>query len=253
MARSLCGVPGLINGGSAHSRTGSETTEDQGSKHQRRTWSPLIQSLSALISGPCGLESMPGMPASLSTLPSTPTSTSLVKRCVSAAPREGGVRAADLHFAPITATVSIPIPNALRCSSTACCESMPLSESETAQALSESFPAASQWSTPSAATQALAVRPPRRHRAGKTPHRIFIYIPTLAPRQQNAAPFTKIITPPRPTRQTTAACAGGFSAPPQPTTASSRCSPAPPSRHQPRRVGARGWRRSAPPRRRCLS
>jgi hypothetical protein len=33
MARSLCGVPGLINGGSAHSRAGSETTEDQRSKH----------------------------------------------------------------------------------------------------------------------------------------------------------------------------------------------------------------------------
>ena len=32
MARSLCGVPGLINGGSAHSRAGSETTEDQRSK-----------------------------------------------------------------------------------------------------------------------------------------------------------------------------------------------------------------------------
>ena len=32
MARSLCGVPGLINDGSAHSRTGSETTVDQGSK-----------------------------------------------------------------------------------------------------------------------------------------------------------------------------------------------------------------------------
>ena len=33
MARSLCGVPGLINDGSAHSRTGSETTVNQGSKH----------------------------------------------------------------------------------------------------------------------------------------------------------------------------------------------------------------------------
>ena len=33
MARSLCGVPGLIHDGSAHSRTGSETAEDQGSKH----------------------------------------------------------------------------------------------------------------------------------------------------------------------------------------------------------------------------
>ena len=32
MARSLCGVPGLTNGGSAHSRAGSETTEDQRSK-----------------------------------------------------------------------------------------------------------------------------------------------------------------------------------------------------------------------------
>ena len=32
MARSLCGVPGLINDGSAHSRTGSETTVNQGSK-----------------------------------------------------------------------------------------------------------------------------------------------------------------------------------------------------------------------------
>ena len=32
MSRSVCGVPGLINGGSAHSRTGSETTEDQRSK-----------------------------------------------------------------------------------------------------------------------------------------------------------------------------------------------------------------------------
>ncbi len=32
MARSLCGVPGVINGGSAHSRAGSETTEDQRSK-----------------------------------------------------------------------------------------------------------------------------------------------------------------------------------------------------------------------------
>ena len=32
MAGSLCGVPGLINGGSAHCRTGSETTEDQRSK-----------------------------------------------------------------------------------------------------------------------------------------------------------------------------------------------------------------------------
>ena len=29
MARSLCGVPGLMNGGRAHSRTGSETTEGQ--------------------------------------------------------------------------------------------------------------------------------------------------------------------------------------------------------------------------------
>ena len=33
MARSLCGVPGLINDGSAHSRTGSETIVNQGSKH----------------------------------------------------------------------------------------------------------------------------------------------------------------------------------------------------------------------------
>ena len=32
MARSLCGVPGLINASSAHSRTGSESTEDQRSK-----------------------------------------------------------------------------------------------------------------------------------------------------------------------------------------------------------------------------
>ena len=32
MARFLCGVPGLINDGSAHSRTGSETTEDHRSK-----------------------------------------------------------------------------------------------------------------------------------------------------------------------------------------------------------------------------
>ena len=32
MARSLCGVPGLINDGSAHIRTGSETTVNQGSK-----------------------------------------------------------------------------------------------------------------------------------------------------------------------------------------------------------------------------
>ena len=32
MARSLCGVPGLTNGGSAHSRAGSETTEDQRSE-----------------------------------------------------------------------------------------------------------------------------------------------------------------------------------------------------------------------------
>ena len=32
MAQSLCGVPGLINDGSAHGRTGSETTEDQRSK-----------------------------------------------------------------------------------------------------------------------------------------------------------------------------------------------------------------------------
>ena len=32
MAQSLCGVPGLIIGGSAHSRTGSETTDDQRSK-----------------------------------------------------------------------------------------------------------------------------------------------------------------------------------------------------------------------------
>jgi hypothetical protein len=29
MARSLCGVPGLTNGGSAHSRAGSETTDVQ--------------------------------------------------------------------------------------------------------------------------------------------------------------------------------------------------------------------------------
>ena len=36
MARSLCGVPGLINDGSAHSRTGSETTEDQRSKNFSR-------------------------------------------------------------------------------------------------------------------------------------------------------------------------------------------------------------------------
>ena len=32
MALSLCGVPGLINDGSAHSRTGSGTTVNQGSK-----------------------------------------------------------------------------------------------------------------------------------------------------------------------------------------------------------------------------
>ena len=32
MARSLCGVPGLTNGGSAHSRAGSETTDVQRSK-----------------------------------------------------------------------------------------------------------------------------------------------------------------------------------------------------------------------------
>ena len=32
MARSLCGVPGLTNGGSAHSRAGSGTTVDQRSK-----------------------------------------------------------------------------------------------------------------------------------------------------------------------------------------------------------------------------
>ena len=33
MAQSLCGVPGLINDGSTHSSTGSETTVNQGSKH----------------------------------------------------------------------------------------------------------------------------------------------------------------------------------------------------------------------------
>ena len=32
MARSLCGVPGLINHGSAHSRAGSEITVNQGSE-----------------------------------------------------------------------------------------------------------------------------------------------------------------------------------------------------------------------------
>jgi hypothetical protein len=32
MARFLCGVPGLTNGGSAHSRAGSETTDVQRSK-----------------------------------------------------------------------------------------------------------------------------------------------------------------------------------------------------------------------------
>ena len=35
MARFLCGVPGLINDSSTHSRTGSETTEDQRSKQVR--------------------------------------------------------------------------------------------------------------------------------------------------------------------------------------------------------------------------
>ncbi len=46
MARSLCAVPGLINGGSAHSRAGSETTEDQRSKHFRpRSLSAFLSSI----------------------------------------------------------------------------------------------------------------------------------------------------------------------------------------------------------------
>ncbi len=32
MAQSLCGVPGLTNGGSAHNRAGSETNDVQRSK-----------------------------------------------------------------------------------------------------------------------------------------------------------------------------------------------------------------------------
>ncbi len=40
MVLSLCGMPGLTNGGSAHSRVGSKTTDVQRSKHAppQRTW-----------------------------------------------------------------------------------------------------------------------------------------------------------------------------------------------------------------------
>jgi hypothetical protein len=51
MARSLCRVPGLTNGGSAHSRAGSETTDVQRSKHSGPA--PLFrQSLVARHAGP---------------------------------------------------------------------------------------------------------------------------------------------------------------------------------------------------------
>ena len=50
MARSLCGVPGLTNGGSAHSRAGSETTDVQRSKH-----APCALELEALC---CSLDSL---------------------------------------------------------------------------------------------------------------------------------------------------------------------------------------------------
>ena len=53
MAWSLCGVPGLINDGSAHSRTGSETTEDQ------RSNQVTVASFSTPMEHHDGIYSMP--------------------------------------------------------------------------------------------------------------------------------------------------------------------------------------------------